>query len=254
MGELGELYSSGAFYRLLICRGGGGREITCCWSGGWLYNSPNSPTPPALPLGAAAETLSEHGATARKSPRLPSIFPAKAEGIDMKQREKFEVIPAEGLSAKNTIPLTSLRGIRKEAGRVYRAVANGRLPSEEGTLQILHARQSPRHADGGAGGRGDRRGRRPAVPSSARSTSAACPVRSGSAQLETLRRLKELLPANAFEPIPDPFLPAAIDDDRVARGAAATSTSGLKAIRSATEAGSRSEGWLPPLHSILIAA
>ena len=30
---------------------------------------------------------------------------------------------------------------------------------------------------------------------------------------ETLRRLKELLPADAFEPIPDPFLPAAIDDD-----------------------------------------
>ena len=40
---------------------------------------------------------------------------------------------------------------------------------------------------------------------------------------ETLRRLKELLPANAFELIADP-LPAAIDD-RVARDAAATSTS-----------------------------
>jgi hypothetical protein len=30
---------------------------------------------------------------------------------------------------------------------------------------------------------------------------------------ETLRRLKELLPADAFEPIPEPFLPAAIDND-----------------------------------------
>ena len=43
----------------------------------------------------------------------------------MKQREKFEVIPAEGLSAKNTILLASLRGIRK-AGRVYRAAIRRR--------------------------------------------------------------------------------------------------------------------------------
>ena len=140
----------------------------------------------------------------------------------MKQREKFEVIPAEGLSAKSTIPLTSLRGIRKEAGRVYRAVANGRLPSEEGTRKffmldkarvMLMAEQEAAVIDGTATARGTVVGtiNIGGIPSGW--AVAALYGQEAHMPFETLRRLKELLPADAFEPIPDPFLPAAIDDD-----------------------------------------
>ena len=153
MGELGELYSSGVFYRLLICRGGGGRESHVAGVADGCTTPPTPPLPRTPPRRRAAETLSEHGATARKSPRLPSIFPAKAEGIDMKQRERLRSHTC-GRFVGNKTQFRSHRCVesRKRGGPGLSRCH----PIEEDTPDSSCS-TSPRHVDGGAGGRGDRR-------------------------------------------------------------------------------------------------
>jgi len=132
-------------------------------------------------------------------------------------RQKMEVLPPEGLSAKNTASLTTLRGIRKEAGRVYRAVANGRLPSEEGTRRMfmldkarvmLAAEQEAEPV--------------PAAGPSVHTVNIitvprgwfVTPLFGVEVPMphEIIEQLRELLPVEAFTPVPDPSLPPPIDD------------------------------------------
>ena len=138
----------------------------------------------------------------------------------MKQREKFEVIPPEGLSSHNTASLTTLRGIRKEGGRVYRAVASGRLPSEEGTRRffmldkarvMLTAEQEAAVINGTANhGPVVDMVTMTGIPSGwavAALYGAECHL-----PFETLHKLKEILPADAFTPLPEPFRPPPVED------------------------------------------
>jgi hypothetical protein len=158
----------------------------------------------------------------RKSLRNTLGFPAKAEGIVVKQREKFEVIPSEGLSPHNTASLTTLRGIRKEVGRVYRAVASGRLPPSEGTQRVfildkarimLTAEQEAAVIDGTARGSSG-----PVVETISITGIPAdwcvigCSVARSICRARSCRGCGELLPQDAFTPLPEPFRPPAVED------------------------------------------
>jgi hypothetical protein len=159
-------------------------------------------------------------------PRIPLDFHEHAEGIALDTRQKMEVIPPEGLSAKNTVSLNSLKGIRRETGRVYRAIASGRLASEEGTRRVfvldkmrvmLEAEREAAVIDGTAAGVHG-----PVVDSinviAIPTDWTVTPLFGAEAHMPnpTLDRLKELLPPDAFEPIIDPMLSPPIDDEKPA--------------------------------------
>ena len=57
-------------------------------------------------------------------------------GIALSKHRKIEVLTS-GLPYKNTPALNTLRGIRREQGRVYRGVASNRIASDEGTRRIF---------------------------------------------------------------------------------------------------------------------
>ena len=58
------------------------------------------------------------------------------KGIALSKHRKIEVLTS-GLPYKNTPALNTLRGIRREQGRVYRGVASNRIASDEGTRRIF---------------------------------------------------------------------------------------------------------------------
>ena len=55
----------------------------------------------------------------------------------LSRRQKIEVLPPAPSVAKNRPTLRTSAGIIKEMGKTYRCVANGTLPSEEGTRRVF---------------------------------------------------------------------------------------------------------------------
>ena len=129
----------------------------------------------------------------------------------MGKNRQIEVIPPD--SGKHTAALNSLRGVRREQSRVYRLVVNGKMSSDEGARRIYMLREVRASLEAEP------------VPEIRSVTVSEINIvgilpnwsviglLGDQAHIPNaiLPRLRELLPKEAFTPIPDPSIPPPID-------------------------------------------
>lgn len=132
----------------------------------------------------------------------------------MENNQEVEVLPPVQKRKKRPRALNSIRAVRKRMEKLYAAVEAGEIPSDEAARRtyLLREMRSCLEAEPDPEVRGNyvREINITSIPSGW--AVAALYGQEAHLPTETLHRLKEILPIDAFEPIPDPSMPPPLED------------------------------------------